>query len=98
MSKKLSEMTIDELRALPVYEMFGREACTIREDGTIQRSNGDIHKVSGRPGDTIMVPTVNRTYCALYGPNDPIFWWDEKGEDAWCAVKTPDGLARRRFW
>jgi hypothetical protein len=95
MSKKLSEMTIDELRALPVYEHITYDVYVVRQDGTVKLPNGRI--IRGLRGTTLRVPRMQRGYCMLYGPDDPVFWWDEKGEDAWCATMSPNGLARRRF-
>jgi hypothetical protein len=87
MPKELHEMTVDELNALPVYEMFGQTRYKVGEDGKVTLANGRI--LQGlTPGNWLTVPNRQEIAGAYWVSSDktPLCWRDADGV-VWRPVK-----------
>jgi hypothetical protein len=88
--KDISEMTLDELNALPVYHEFGKTMHKVDGDGTVTLPSGRVlHGLT--PGHYVSI-THKQNIAGAYwaGPNTPLCWRDADGV-LWRLVKLISG-------
>jgi hypothetical protein len=86
--KKPSEMTPEELSALPEYKPFDTVCITSTE----MLADYPGHKL----GDTIHTRRVPEFLLHETGPNAIAFWRDADG--SWTPVKTSEGWFKQPFY
>lgn len=93
--KDISEMTVDELNALPEYQEFYAVQYAVRDDGTVALPNGTT--VRGlTPGALLNIPHQAAQVAAYFVEDTtPLMWKDETGE-FWSPVKLLNGNWMKR--
>lgn len=95
MPRDLSEMTLDELRALPEFEPFDRLTVKVQPDGTATHPNGRVLR-GLTVGVNVSFPVVNEVQAAYYVSGDTPMCWQDADGVTWTPVKLTTGEWRRQ--